>query len=174
VIESTIQISFLRVISYQLVDTISVACGRCHTVAVTATGSVYAWGCAEHGKLGLGSDEYKLLPTLVESLQNLQVSQVHCGEDFTLAVCENKTIYAWGSSQYGELGLGNTETHDTPVMVTSLQEKSNNRKFSENSEAYGQELLESTLRSQFKMYRPTLMLERCRDWNNPKAASTVS
>jgi alpha-tubulin suppressor-like RCC1 family protein len=43
---------------------------------------------------------------------------VSAGEsDYTLAVKDDGTIWAWGDNQYGQLGDGTTTDHITPVQV---------------------------------------------------------
>ena len=42
-----------------------VAAGEFHTVAVTAGGRLYTWGCGEDGRLGHGATGNRLVPMLV-------------------------------------------------------------------------------------------------------------
>ena len=42
------------------------------------------------------------------------------GDDFTLALLTDGTVYAWGQNGDGQLGLGDTAERDTPVLITSL------------------------------------------------------
>ena len=45
-----------------------------HVLALTAQGSVFAWGCGSEGQLGVGEDEEKVIvPTLVEGLRGKKV-----------------------------------------------------------------------------------------------------
>ena len=45
----------------------SVKCGGWHTMALTAGGRLFAWGRGEYGRLGLGDDRCRRLPTEVGS-----------------------------------------------------------------------------------------------------------
>ena len=36
------------------------------------------------------------------------------------ACCADGSVWMWGLGEHGQLGLGNTATQDTPVMVQSL------------------------------------------------------
>lgn len=46
------------------------ACGSRHTVALLATGEVYAWGDRENGVCGVGEvNDHQYLPRLVASLK---------------------------------------------------------------------------------------------------------
>ena len=46
----------------------AVACGSNHTVAASHRGFAYAWGWGEQGRLGLGDEEGRLTPELIETL----------------------------------------------------------------------------------------------------------
>lgn len=56
-----------------------VICGRYHTLCVTATSQVYAWGRNGSGQLGLGDTQDRRGPTLVEGLWALPVLQLAAG-----------------------------------------------------------------------------------------------
>lgn len=45
-------------------------------------------------------------PQQIVSLQDQAVVQVACGETHSLALCKNGSIFGWGMSLYGQLGLG--------------------------------------------------------------------
>jgi len=52
----------------------------------------------------------------------LEVFSVSCGHCHTLAVTNNG-IYAWGASQFGQLGLGKVLQCSTPELITSLAQE---------------------------------------------------
>ena len=56
-----------------------VVCGRHHTLCVTATSQVYAWGRNSSGQLGVGDTADRRSPTLVEGLWALPVLQLAAG-----------------------------------------------------------------------------------------------
>ena len=56
-----------------------VICGRYHTLCVTATSQVYAWGRNSSGQLGLGDTHDRRAPALVEGLWALPVLQLAAG-----------------------------------------------------------------------------------------------
>lgn len=61
-----------------------VVCGRRHTLCVTATSQVYAWGRNSSGQLGVGDTNDRRSPTLVEGLWALPVLQLAAGALCTL------------------------------------------------------------------------------------------
>lgn len=52
----------------------------------------------------------------------IEVFSVSCGHCHTLAVTNNG-IYAWGASQFGQLGLGKVLQCSSPELVTSLAQE---------------------------------------------------
>lgn len=61
----------------------SVSCGAAHSGAVSTTGELFMWGCANGGRLGLGETviDTVVVPTLVRELvaKKMKVWQVSCG-----------------------------------------------------------------------------------------------
>jgi alpha-tubulin suppressor-like RCC1 family protein len=47
---------------------------------------------------------------------------ITCGSVYSLALCTNGTVYAWGANIYGELGDGSTTQRNSPVPVSILNE----------------------------------------------------
>uniref|UniRef100_K3X146 EF-hand domain-containing protein n=1 Tax=Globisporangium ultimum (strain ATCC 200006 / CBS 805.95 / DAOM BR144) TaxID=431595 RepID=K3X146_GLOUD len=67
----------------------SMSCGAAHTGAVTTTGELFMWGCANGGRLGLGNVvDTVVVPTLVRELvaKKVRVWHVSCGSTHS-AVC---------------------------------------------------------------------------------------
>jgi alpha-tubulin suppressor-like RCC1 family protein len=101
-------------------DWASVSCGWTHTLALKTDGSLWAWGSNYHGQLGLGYFGGSVLaPERVLPI-GVTWDSVSCGDFHTLAIKSDGTLWAWGSNQFGQLGLGNSgfETNkNTPVPV---------------------------------------------------------
>eukprot|EP00058_Branchiostoma_floridae_P008976 XP_002594464.1 hypothetical protein BRAFLDRAFT_72132 [Branchiostoma floridae] len=102
-----------------------VSCGQQHVALLTEEG-VYTWGKPHQGRLGHGQllgDSGYVPPMRVEtlSIQRVQVMAVACGQEHTLALCDNG-VYAWGSSTYGQLGLGDWDRQTHPTLVTQLKD----------------------------------------------------
>lgn len=83
---------------------VQVSCGDRHTVFLTDDGEVLTCGAGEYGRLGVGNTNDALLPTTVEGLEEEDIVQISAGQDHTLALTRNGTIYAWGRNQSGQLG----------------------------------------------------------------------
>lgn len=57
-----------------------VVCGRFHTMCVTATSQVFAWGQNSSGQLGLGDTVDRRAPAVIDTLWAMPVLQIAAGE----------------------------------------------------------------------------------------------
>lgn len=103
-----------------------IACGRIHSVCVSADGDVYSWGCGDEGATGLDSTEGVQTPHLVHGIE--RVIKIACGSRHTMALTEESSLYAWGWGTYGQLGLGDRLNRLTPTII-SLPNKVENARY---------------------------------------------
>ncbi|CAG5093829.1 Similar to RCC1: Regulator of chromosome condensation (Mesocricetus auratus), partial [Cotesia congregata] len=99
-----------------------ISSGQHHTIALDDLGCVYVLGRKEYGRLGLGpncNDATEL--TKVESLEKKKVIDVAAGSAQSFAVTDSGELYAWGMGTSGQLGTGEEEDVDTPVLIKSKQ-----------------------------------------------------
>ena len=96
----------------------SVACGWDHTLVLTESGSVYAWGRNYTAQCGTGTRDNVKFP---EKLIIGKVKAIACGAGHSIALLENSQVYGWGENGDGQLGLGR-ETHceRSPCQITEL------------------------------------------------------
>ncbi|KYR02236.1 regulator of chromosome condensation domain-containing protein [Tieghemostelium lacteum] len=104
-----------------LSDIILISIGFYHSAAVKSNGELLTWGCGEDGQLGHGTFDNSPFPKVIESLTSHWITQVSCGEKHTICLTKNGKVYAWGTSEYGQLGLGDTNKHCSPMPVTALE-----------------------------------------------------
>jgi alpha-tubulin suppressor-like RCC1 family protein/uncharacterized protein YecT (DUF1311 family) len=104
-----------------------VAAGDNHSLAVTASGQLYAFGYNDFGELGSatnnGTNNPNPTPTLVGLPGEIgPVTQVAAGADHSLAVTASGQLYAFGNNFFGELGSATNSTtnnpNPTPTLVT--------------------------------------------------------
>merc|ERR1719278_1699662 len=96
----------------------AVSAGMYHSCALSASGQLYTWGNNSKGQLGLGrNSDMVFSPTLVESLAGVPVAGVACGGNHTLVVTRSGAVFAWGSNNHGQLGLGDTTDRMWPTQV---------------------------------------------------------
>ncbi|XP_012265195.2 uncharacterized protein LOC105691366 isoform X1 [Athalia rosae] len=94
-------------------------------VALIRNNNVYTWGNALQGCLGTGPTMSRYgSPQVLPTFQNfnVEVLSVSCGQCHSLAVTNNG-IYAWGASQYGQLGLGQKLQCPTPELIICLAQE---------------------------------------------------
>ena len=97
-----------------------VASGKNHTLAINSRGELYAWGHNGNGQVGIGTvtprGEYELTPQRVGSDSDWKV--ISGGDDYSLALKSDGTLYAWGKNDRGQLGIGTTTDNElTPRQV---------------------------------------------------------
>lgn len=102
----------------------AVAAGEHHTLVLTATGDVYAFGSNREGQIGVpGAGEHADKPVLAmgPSAGGEAVTVVAAGARHSLTVGASGRVYAWGCSLHGQCGTGAVEpTVPTPTDVASL------------------------------------------------------
>eukprot|EP00928_Gymnodinium_smaydae_P017985 TRINITY_DN16857_c0_g4_i1.p1 TRINITY_DN16857_c0_g4~~TRINITY_DN16857_c0_g4_i1.p1 ORF type:complete len:1179 (+),score=279.26 TRINITY_DN16857_c0_g4_i1:187-3723(+) len=89
------------------------ATGSDHTLVLTASGQVLAWGSNRHGQLGvqgvpLGEDACCPRPGLLKAgpLRGELVVDIAAGLEHSLCATDSGAAFAWGSNAAGALGLG--------------------------------------------------------------------
>ena len=80
---------------------IDIAAGMHYSLALTASGKVYAWGWNGFGQLGLGDLKSRNTPTLIPNLSGVRA--IAAGEGHALAIGKNQ-LFGWGSNESGQLG----------------------------------------------------------------------
>lgn len=80
-------------------------------------------------------DKYKLDSEGNPTIINLKPVDIQAGPNHTLIVDDEASLWAWGSNEYGQLGLGNFENKDVP---TAVELKKNNVKVGVTSIAVGE------------------------------------
>ena len=97
-------------------DWFQVSAGDCFSLAIRTNGTAWAWGCNNFGKLGDNSIVSKSSPVSVVG-GFTDWCQISAGNDFSLAVRQNGTAWAWGQNFYGSLGDNTTVSKSSPVSV---------------------------------------------------------
>lgn len=90
-------------------DVVSVSAGHYHSLAVTAEGELWAWGRNDEGQLGRGLLAPRQSwnePKRVEGLGNVKVRAAFASGVISLAVGDDGSMWTWGRSKRGQLGLG--------------------------------------------------------------------
>lgn len=102
----------------------SIAAGHYHSLAVTSDGHVWAWGRNFESQLG----RYPLSPRgawnepkRVEELDQIRVQAVSASGVISAAIGYDGSLWVWGKSKHGQLGLGEDITEALlPARVEAL------------------------------------------------------
>jgi hypothetical protein len=97
---------------------VQVAGGIDFSLAVTSSGTAWAWGAGNSGQLGDGSTTGSLVPVQVKGLTGAVA--MAAGFFHSLALRSDGTVWAWGDNSTGELGNGTTVSSSVPVRVKGL------------------------------------------------------
>jgi len=94
--------------------------GGSFTLALTDDGKVWAWGSNEQGQVGNGEISFTSVtkPSLVNGLDN--VKEISAGNNHSLALKSDGTVWSWGGNIFGQLGDGTNQNRDRPVQVSGL------------------------------------------------------
>jgi alpha-tubulin suppressor-like RCC1 family protein len=92
------------------------------SLAARADGTAWAWGQNVNGQLGNNSQVRSLAPVQVKDPSDLSgflqnVTKVAGGGNFSLALKNDMTVWAWGDNTNGQLGHNTNTTRLTPVQV---------------------------------------------------------
>ena len=71
---------------------------------LTDRGILYTQGRSADGQLGNNSRKESKLPTAVSALKDDFICHIAAGADYSVAVAESGTVFAWGSNACGQLG----------------------------------------------------------------------
>ncbi|MGA2835436.1 MAG: MBG domain-containing protein [Acidimicrobiales bacterium] len=96
----------------------AVAAGGDHSLALSSTGTVYAWGANSHGQLGDGSTTSVDAPVVVATPAGVTFTAIAAGTGHSLALASDGQVYAWGFDASGQLGDGTDVDSLTPVEVS--------------------------------------------------------
>lgn len=108
----------------QTAKVIAAAGGGGHSVILKDDGSVWTFGRNNHGQLGSGDTANRSIPVRVRDSGGFGyltgITAIAAGENHTVALKNDGTVWAWGDNSHGQLGIGNTEDKTTPVRVSGL------------------------------------------------------
>jgi alpha-tubulin suppressor-like RCC1 family protein len=98
---------------------VQVAAGSMHTMALTASGELYAWGKGDHGQLGHGGKENLAVPRVVGGIGEIVVG-LSGGTSHSLVTTAEGRVLAFGSNGV-EQNWEDSDGEDEPVFVVDGQ-----------------------------------------------------
>ena len=100
-------------------DVKEVSCGYLCTFIIKNDGSIWACGYNSNGQLGLNDTTNRSTFTQVTTNINNDVKEVSCGYVHTFILKNDGSLWACGYNNYGQLGLGDTNTYKVFTQVTT-------------------------------------------------------
>ncbi|MCP4749485.1 MAG: hypothetical protein GY866_01195 [Proteobacteria bacterium] len=100
----------------------AVSGGGGHGVALWGNCMVLSWGFGSSGQIGNGALDDVTTPVLVTDADDpsgyfTDVVAVSGGDEHTLALKDDGTVWTWGNNYYGQLGDATTTNRSTPAQV---------------------------------------------------------
>ena len=99
-----------------------ISCGKSHMLAIKEDNSVWAWGGNNYGQLGDNAIyDQTTTPVSVEGLSNIQM--IATGNQYSMALKDNSSVWVWGANFYGKLGVAYDILKpyvEKPVMLNSI------------------------------------------------------
>ncbi|XTZ13904.1 Ig-like domain repeat protein [Micromonospora echinospora] len=95
----------------------AIAAGSAHSLALTSTGTMLAWGYNGYGQLGNGTNTHSRVPVPVALPAGTRITAIAAGYDHSLGLTSTGTMFAWGHNYRGQLGNGTTTDSNVPVPV---------------------------------------------------------
>jgi alpha-tubulin suppressor-like RCC1 family protein len=105
-----------------------------HTLGLTKSGDIYAWGMGTSGQLGDNAIQTRSSPVAV--IGGLKFRDIMAGTDFSMGLTKDGTLYAWGLNTAGQLGQGNIFPKSSPVAVTGLSSVGTWKAYAAGQSAY--------------------------------------
>ena len=104
--------------SMALSHVVAVAAGGFHSLALQASGAVWAWGANWDGQLGDGTTDQHDAPVLIVGLGDVRA--LAAGGCHSLAVKNDGTVWTWGRNDFGQLGNDPADDSRRPAPVNGL------------------------------------------------------
>ena len=99
---------------------VAVSAGSDRSLALTADGAVWSWGCGWTGLLGHGDTQRQLLPKKVEAFAGQRVVAVSAAFFHSLALTADGAVWSWGRGGGGKLGHGDEQNQLLPKKIAAL------------------------------------------------------
>ncbi|MBN2176224.1 MAG: S-layer homology domain-containing protein [Demequinaceae bacterium] len=108
----------------RVTDAVDIETGINNWYVRTSTGELWVWGLNFGGSLGEGTDIYRPIPILIDTIDS--VERVWAQKDFhhysVWALKADGTLWGWGQNSSGDLGDGVSGQRFTPIQIPRLSD----------------------------------------------------
>lgn len=116
--------NYVDVFSPTKVETLSnvkdISAGFGHSLVLLENGDVYSFGRNTDGELGRGNNDNNIsVPMKISSLSNVKSIYADATAQ-SMVILDNGDVYAFGSNNFGQLGLGDKIKRNSPTKISSL------------------------------------------------------
>lgn len=103
-------------------DTVAISSGLTHNLLLTSDGDVWAWGSNSYGECGTNQSDESISVLTPVKVPISNVKAIATGNNFSVALKDDGTVWTWGENKNGELGIGTTDNdpHTIPLQVGGL------------------------------------------------------
>ncbi len=119
--DSKTQLEPIKIFIVNMQRIIAISCGSLHSIALTENGDVYSWGNNQFGQLGFtmcaNESNFPEQLKIFEKDEKISITKVCCGPYYSLILSNNGDIYAFGSNEYGQLGIDSAENQFIPKKI---------------------------------------------------------
>jgi alpha-tubulin suppressor-like RCC1 family protein len=100
---------------------IAVTAGDNHFMALRADATVWTWGIGDNGENGTGVFTHQVLPRQILGLDHVAAIDAR-GNNFSIALKTDGTVWTWGSNSRGRLGVTGIATSAVPIQVPGVSD----------------------------------------------------
>ena len=95
--------------------------GAKHSLAVSQSGDIWAFGHGDNGRLGNNATRGSLVPELAVGRISTETAVFVCaGEAHSACLDSEGRLYTWGTGSYGRLGSGQESDQHVPAVIEAL------------------------------------------------------
>jgi alpha-tubulin suppressor-like RCC1 family protein/subtilisin family serine protease len=118
--DGTTSFSTTPVLVQNISGVTAVSAGGLHTLALKSDGTVWGWGNNQSGQMGF-QGQFTFSQTIPVQIPNLSsIVAISAGQNHSLALKTDGTVWAWGANNWGQIGNGTNSQVYTPVQVSGL------------------------------------------------------
>jgi alpha-tubulin suppressor-like RCC1 family protein len=114
--DTTDNLSSPFIVVGEFVDWCQISAGDYHTLGLRCNGTIWSWGFNSSGQLGDNTANNSSSPVSVVG-EFIDWSQISTGNNHSLGLRTNGTLWSWGCNNTGQLGDGTVTLRSSPVSV---------------------------------------------------------